>query len=48
MVIGNFLCAVLAWLSPWIGYAGAVATVMVFLILRSPPESEQRFVGGQS
>jgi uncharacterized membrane protein len=48
MVIGNFLCAVLAWLAPWIGYAGAVSTVMVFLILRSPPESEQRFVGGQS
>jgi len=44
MVAGNFMCAILAWWSPWIGYAGAVATVMVFLILRSPPESERRFV----
>ena len=48
MVIGNFVCAVAAWLSPWVGYAGAVSTVMVFLILRSPPESEQKFLGRES
>jgi len=44
LVIGNFTCAALAWLSPWIGYAGALATVLVFLLLRSPPESEEKFV----
>lgn len=44
MVAGNFACAAVAWLSPWFGYAGAVATVLVFLILRSPPESEEQYI----
>jgi len=44
LVTGNFLCAVLAWASPWFGYAAPLATVLVFLILRSPPESEEKFV----
>jgi uncharacterized membrane protein len=44
MVAGNFLCAVLAWFSPWFGYAGALATVLMFLLLRSPPESEEKFI----
>ncbi len=44
MVAGNFLCSVLAWFSPWFGYAGALATVLLFLLLRSPPESEERFI----
>ena len=44
MVAGNFLCAFLAWFSPWFGYAGAIATVLLFLILRSPPESEEKFI----
>src|SRR5947209_1429603 len=44
MVVGNFACAALAWSSPWFGYAGALATVLVFLLLRSPPESEERFI----
>lgn len=44
MVTGNFACAALAWVSPWVGYAGALATVMVFLFLRSPPESEEKFI----
>ncbi len=44
LVIGNFACAALAWVSPWIGYAGALATVLVFLLLRSPPESEEKFM----
>ena len=44
MIAGNFLCAVLAWFSPWFGYAGAIATVLVFLLLRSPPESEEKFI----
>jgi uncharacterized membrane protein len=44
MVIGNFACAALAWISPWIGYGGALATVLVFLLLRSPPESEEKYI----
>jgi uncharacterized membrane protein len=44
MVAGNFACAALAWVSPWIGYGGALTTVLVFLLLRSPPESEERFI----
>ena len=44
MVAGNFICAVLAWFSPWFGYAGALATVLLFLLLRSPPESEEWFI----
>jgi uncharacterized membrane protein len=44
LVLGNFACAALAWVSPWIGYAGAIATVLVFLLLRSPPESEEEFI----
>ena len=44
MVAGNFACAALSWLSPWIGYAGALATVLAFLLLRSPPESEEQFI----
>jgi uncharacterized membrane protein len=44
MISGNFACAVLAWVSPWFGYAGALATVMLFLLLRSPPESEEKFI----
>jgi uncharacterized membrane protein len=44
MVTGNFACAALAWASPWIGYGGALATVLVFLLLRSPPESEEQFI----
>ena len=44
IVAGNFLCAVLAWRSPWFGYAGALASVLLFLLLRSPPEAEEDFV----
>lgn len=43
MVAGNFLCATLAWLSPWFGYAGAIGSVLLFLFLRSPPEVEADF-----
>ena len=48
MVVGNFLCAGLAWMAPWVGYAGALSTILVFLILRSPPEAEQDYVAGRS
>jgi uncharacterized membrane protein len=44
MVVGNFVCAALAWYSPWFGYAGALGAVLIFLLLRSPPESEDKFV----
>ena len=44
MIIGNFACAGLAWVSPWIGYGGALATVLVFMLLRSPPESEEQYI----
>ena len=44
MVIGNFACAALAWVSPWIGYRGALDTVLVFLLLRSSPEAEEKFI----
>jgi uncharacterized membrane protein len=44
MVAGNFLCATLAWLSPWFGYAGAVGSLLPFLLLRSPPEAEEDFI----
>ncbi|HSQ99153.1 MAG TPA: TMEM175 family protein [Sphingomicrobium sp.] len=44
MVIGTFACSALAWISPWIGYGGALATVLVFLLLRSPPESEEKYI----
>lgn len=44
MVAGNFLCATLAWLSPWFGYAGAVGSLLLFLLLRSPPEAEDDFI----
>ena len=44
MIVGDFACATLAWLSPWIGYAAALANVFLFLTLRSPPEAVQDFV----
>ena len=48
MIVGNFACAALAWTSAWIGYGGAIATVVVFLLLPSPPESEEKFVRAAS
>ena len=44
IVAGNLLCAMLAWLWPWFGYAGAVGSVLAFLLLRSPPEVEEDFI----
>jgi hypothetical protein len=44
MMAANFACAVLAWLSPWWGYAGGLATVLLFLSLQSPPEAEAKFM----
>ncbi|HEY3812237.1 MAG TPA: TMEM175 family protein [Caulobacteraceae bacterium] len=34
---------VLAWINPWPGYAAALGTMILFLVLRSPPEAERRF-----
>lgn len=39
----NFACAVLAWLSPWIGYVGGLTVIFVFVGLRNPPAAEERF-----
>jgi hypothetical protein len=44
IVPGYFPSATLAWLSPWFGYAGALTTVLLFLLLRSPPEAEEDFI----
>ena len=41
--MANIVCAALAWVSPWFGYASALATVALVLLLRSPPEAEQAF-----
>jgi uncharacterized membrane protein len=43
-IIGNLVCSALAWLSPWFGYAGALATALLFVLLRSPPEAREDFV----
>ena len=43
LIIWNLACAVLAWWWIWTGYAGPIATVVVFLVLRSPPEAERDF-----
>ena len=44
MVAMNFLCAFLAWTWPWLGYVGPLATVLLLVLLRSPPDAEDRFV----
>jgi len=44
MIVGDLACAGLAWLSPWLGYAAALANVLLFLSLRSPPEAQQDFI----
>jgi uncharacterized membrane protein len=39
----SLLCAALSWLTPWAGYAASLATVLVMLLLPSPPDAEERF-----
>jgi len=39
----DLLCAGMAWISPWIGYAAALLTVLILLLLPSPPEAEEKF-----
>jgi uncharacterized membrane protein len=43
LILTDFACALLSWLTPWAGYAASLATVGVLLLLRSPPEEEERF-----
>jgi uncharacterized membrane protein len=43
LVLADFACALLSWLTPWTGYAAALTTVLVLLLLPSPPEMEERF-----
>jgi uncharacterized membrane protein len=44
--LADILGAGLAWVSPWYGYGAALATVLLFLLLRAPSVVEQKF--GQS
>lgn len=46
MIVGNLACAALSWRMPWVGYAGAAITLLVILLLRSPAESEEKFIRG--
>ena len=43
LILADFCCALLSWLTPWAGYAASLTTVFVLLLLPSPPEAEQRF-----
>ncbi|MDB5693604.1 MAG: Potassium channel [Alphaproteobacteria bacterium] len=43
LILTDFCCALLSWLTPWAGYAAALATMCVLLLLPSPPEEEERF-----
>jgi uncharacterized membrane protein len=43
LICGDFACAILAWLSPWLGYAAGLTTIAVFLVLRSPAEVEDLY-----
>ncbi len=43
LILIDFCGAFLAWLTPWAGYAAAVITVSVLLLLPSPPEVAERF-----
>jgi uncharacterized membrane protein len=39
---GDFTGAALSWLTPWAGYAAALATVVLLIALPSPPDAEDR------
>ena len=43
LILTDFICALLSWLTPWAGYAASLTTVTVLLLLPSPPEEEERF-----
>ena len=38
------VCGALAWINPWIGYAGAIGTVGLAVLLPSPSDAEKAFV----
>ena len=42
-IAGDFLCAGLSWISPWIGYAASLGTVILWLLMPAPAEVEQQF-----
>lgn len=42
-VLADILCAAASWLTAWAGYAASLATVVVMVLLPSPPEVEARF-----
>jgi len=43
LILIDFCGTFLSWLTPWAGYAAAVTTVCVLLVLPSPPEAAERF-----
>jgi len=43
LTAGDLICAVAAWISPWIGYAAGLITILCLLLLRSPPQVEDDF-----
>ena len=43
--LADLLCAGLSWIAPWTGYAASLLTVLILLLLPSPPEAEQKFRG---
>ena len=42
IVLANFACVAVSWISPWPGYAAALATIVLLLVLPSPAEAEMR------
>ncbi len=42
-IAADFLCAGLSWISPWIGYAASLGTVILWLLMPAPAEVEQQF-----
>ena len=40
--LANFAGAALSWITPWTGYVVALATVIVMMVLPSPPDAEDR------
>jgi uncharacterized membrane protein len=39
----DLVSSVLSWVTPWVGYSAALATVIIWLAMPSPPEVEKKF-----
>ena len=42
IALTNIAGGILSWILPWVGYAAALATMVLLLVLPSPPEAEKR------